>query len=173
VWEYGESGDILPDRSRVRATGRPVRWDTLTVAGKPFAWVRARVPAEAFVSGRLESDRAFVTRQPAELSPGLHEAVKHTGQTLTLAYASRDRLSRIDPVHRPEPEQLQQLQQRLTDGQQALASLQLQRPPVHYLRLREAEEQQATLRQKLTRLQDSTVGFTGTLFVRQPGGTEP
>jgi inner membrane protein len=172
VWEYGESGDLLPDRSRVRATPHPVCWDTLGVAGQPFAWVRAQVPPAAFVSGRLESDKAFVTRQPEELSPGRHEGVKRTAQRLELAYASRDQLQRLEPVHRPEPEQLQQLQQRLTDGQQALASLQLQRPPVHYLRLREAEEQQATLQQKLADLQDSTVVFTGTLFVRLLGGSE-
>jgi inner membrane protein len=173
VWEYGESGDILPDRSRVRATGRPVRWDTLTVEGKPFGQVVAQVPPAAFVSGRLESAKPFVTRQPEELSSGQHESVKRTAQRLELAYASRDRLERLEPVHRPAPEQLQQLQQRLTDGQQALASLQLQRPPVHYLRLREAEEALQVLRQKQASLQDSTVVFTGTLFVRQPGGTAP
>jgi hypothetical protein len=45
----------------------------------------------------------------------------------------------------------------------------LQRPPVHYLRLREAEEALQRLRQKWADLQDSTVVFTGTLFVRLPG----
>jgi hypothetical protein len=173
VWEYGESGDILPDRSRVKATAQPVRWDTLTVEGQPFAWVRARVPDAAFVSGRLESDKAFVTRQPEELLPGLHESVKRTAQRLELAFAPHALLSRLAPVPQVEPERLAQLQQQLTDSRQALLALQLQRPPVHYLRLREAEAQQATLRQKLTRLQDSTVVFSGKLFLRLPGGTEP
>ena len=43
----------------------------------------------------------------------------------------------------------------------------------HWLRLREAEEQQAVLQQKWADLQDSTVVFSGKLLLRIPGGSEP
>jgi hypothetical protein len=121
----------------------------------------------------LESERTFVPRLQGELSPGLHAAVTVAPQALAFEYAPRKRAALLDPVHRPDPAQLEQLQLQLDAGQQELASLQLQRPPVHYLRLREAEEQQAGLQQKWADLQDSTVVFSGKLLLRMPGGTEP
>ena len=173
VWLYGESGDILPDRSRVKATGQPLRVDTLVVEKQTYAQVLADVPAAAFVSGQLESERPFVPRLQGELSPGLHTAVTVAPNALAFEYAPRKRVELLDPVHRPDPAQREQLQLQLDAGQQELASLQLQRPPVHYLRLREAEEQQAVLQQKWTDLQDSTVVFSGKLLLRLPGRSKP
>ena len=173
VWLYGESGDILPDRSRVRATGLPLRVDTLVVETQTFAQVLADVPPAAFVSGQLESERTFVPRLQGELSPGLHAAVTVAPKALAFEYAPRKRAAGLNPVHRPDPTQREQLQRQLDAGQQELASLQLQRPPVHYLRLREAEEQQASLQRKWADLQDSTVVFSGKLLLRMPGGNEP
>ena len=173
VWLYGESGDILPDRSRVRATGLPLRVDTLVVEMQTFGQVLTDVPPKAFVSGQLESERSFVPRRQGELSAGLHAAVTVAPNALAFEYAPRKRISLLDPVHRPDPEQREQLQLQLDAGQQALASLQLQRPPVHYLRLREAEEQLLALQQKWADLQDSTVVFSGKLWLRIPGGNEP
>ena len=173
VWLYGESGDILPDRSRVRATGQPLQVDTLVVEAQTYGQVLAEVPPGAFVSGRLESARPFVPRPKGELSSGLHAAVTVAPQAVTFEYAPRKRAALLDPVHRPDPEQLEQRQLQLDAGQQELATLQLQRPPVHYLRLREAEERLATLQQQWADLQDSTVVFSGKLFLRRPGGDAP
>jgi len=173
VWVYGESGDILPDRSRVRTTPHRLRVDTLVVEGQTYDQVLADVPAAAFVSGRLASERPFVPRLQGELSSGQHAAVKLAPQQITFEYAPRKRAALLDPVHRPDPAQREQLQLQLDAGQQELVSLQLQRPPVHYLRLREAEEQQLALQQKWIRLQDSTVVFSGKLWLRRTGGTEP
>jgi inner membrane protein len=173
VWLYGESGDILPDRSRVRATGQPLRVDTLVVEAQTYAQVLAEVPQGAFVSGRLESARPFVPRPKGELSSGLHAAVTVAPQALTFEYAPRKRAALLDPVHRPDPEQREQRQLQLDAGQQELASLQLQRPPVHYLRLREAEEKLAALQQQLAERQDSTVVFSGKLLLRRPEGSAP
>ena len=173
VWLYGESGDILPDRSRVKATDQPLRVDTLVVEGQTYGQVLKRMQAEAFVSGQLESERPFVPRLQGELSLGLHAAVTVAPNALTFEYAPRKRVALLDPVYRPDPAQREQLQLQLEAGQQELASLQLQRPPIHYLRLREAEERMAALQQKWADLQDSTVVFSGKLLLRMPGGTEP
>ncbi len=82
VLVYGEQGDILPDHSRVQATGIPVQVDTLRVKAQPFAWILEQIPDSAFVSGRLESAVAF--EREGEWTPTQHAAIKATSKTLDL-----------------------------------------------------------------------------------------
>ena len=172
TWVYGESGDILPDKTRAKATKRTIRVDTVGFQAVLFRKIVDPMPA-SFVSGKLESDRAFLPRSKGELSLGLHEGIRISDRELTFEYAPRSRVVLLDPAHRVDPDQLSQLQQQLDDGTQALMALQLRRPPIHYLQLRDAEARLAELRRELASLQDSTVRFTGKLFLRIPGEEKP
>ena len=172
TWVYGESGDILPDKTRAKATKRTIRVDTVGFQAALFREIVDPMPA-SFVSGKLESDRVFLPRPKGELSSGLHEGIRISDRELTFEYAPRSRVAQLGPVHPVDPDQLSQLQQQLDDGTQALMALQLRRPPVHYLQLREAEARLAERKREIASLQDSTVRFTGKLFLRIPGKEEP
>ncbi|MCC7260972.1 MAG: metal-dependent hydrolase [Candidatus Latescibacteria bacterium] len=169
VVAYGDQGDILPDHTRILVTGQPVQVDTLRVQGQPLARVLEQVPPGAFVSGRLES--------PWPLDPGLHselqlllkdrdQSLRLADQLLDLEYAPRDLLARLQPRRRPAPERLAALQQQITDQQRALLTLELRRPPVHYLELREAQARLQATQRELEALQDPIVPFSGVLYLR-------
>lgn len=167
VWVYGEQGDILPDHSRVQATGRPLQVDTLRVKALPFARILEQIPDSAFVSGRLESAVDF--EREGEWTPTQHVAIKATSKTLDLEYAPRTLLAQLRPRRQPAPERLAALQQQITDQQRALVTLELRRPPVHYLELREAQARLQAAQRELEALQDPTVLFAGVLYLRRGG----
>ena len=172
VVAYGEQGDILPDHTRIQVTGQPVQVDTLRVQGQSLTRVLGQIPPGAFVSGRLES--------PLPLDPSLHsevqlllkdhyQSLRLADQLLDLEYAPRDLMARLQPRRRPAPDRLAALQQQITDQQRSLITLELRRPPVHYLELREAQARLQATQRELEALQDPTVTFSGVLYVRRGG----
>ena len=76
-------------------------------------------------------------------------------------------LASLYPKRKVDPAQLEQLQIQVQDLVLGLEALQLQRPPVHYLRLRQAAAQLQAKERELTALQDTTVSFTGVLYLRR------
>ena len=54
----------------------------------------------------------------------------------------------------------------------ALQAMQLKRPPVHYLKLRETREELEAGQRELAGLREPTVRFTGLLSLRIPGGVK-
>jgi len=165
VLVYGEQGDILPDHSRVQGTGKPVQVDTLRVKAQPFTRILEHIPEGGFVSGHLDTGVDF--EREGEWPPTQHTAVKATSRTLDLDYAPRALLTQLRPRRSSDPERLEALQQQITDQQRTLVTLQLRRPPVHYLELREAQARLETTQRDLEALQDPTVAFSGILYVRR------
>ena len=169
---YGEQGDILPDRSRVKSTGAPIRIDTLSVQAWLYPRVLDQIPTTAYVSGQLQSEQPFQPRPRRALNAGLHQSVKIAGQSLQFDFAPRAHLAQFRPIHQADPERLTQAQQSITQAEQALKTLQLQRPPAHYLKLREAQTALTERKDQFAELQDTTVLFSGRLFLRLPGGNQ-
>ena len=99
---------------------------------------------------------------------------KPPARPLDLDYAPRTLLAQLRPRRQPAPERLAALQQQITDQQRALVTLELRRPPVHYLDLREAQSRIEAAQRELEALQDPTVLFAGVLYVRriQTGAAE-
>ena len=164
---YGEQGDILPDRSRVRFTERPIRVDTLRVQAQAYGQVRGQIPAGAFVSGRLESPRPFALPLPTWTSQ--HASVGAQDQALEFDHAPQALLARLRPQCELDEEQLAQLRRLVQDREGEWLVLQLQRPPVHYLRLREAANALAAQRSRLAAALDTALTFSGVLFLRRAG----
>ena len=79
---YGEQGDILPDRSRVRTTRHPIKIDTLAVHGETFDQILKNIPHSAFISGRLESSVSFIPNLRAELPQNRHQSIQNAVQHL-------------------------------------------------------------------------------------------
>ncbi len=169
---YGEQGDILPDRSRVKSTGAPIRTDTLSVQAWRYSRVLELIPVSSYISGKLQSNRSFQARQRGVLNAGLHKSVHVAGRSLQFDFASREQIAQLYPIHQADPERLAQTQQAMTQAEQSLKTLQLQRPPAHYLKLREAKATLIDGKEQLAELQDSTVLFSGRLFLRLPGGDQ-
>lgn len=165
VLEYGEQGDILPERSRVQATGQPIQVDTLYVQSQVYPQVVAQIPSGALVSGQLESAVPFALQ--AILPTTQHQPVQLHGQALVLSFAPRPLLASLRPLRRVDSEHLDQLHTQVQDLALDLETLQLQRPPVHYLRLRQAQAQLQAKERELSALQDTAVSFTGVLYLRR------
>jgi inner membrane protein len=165
VLEYGEQGDLLPERSRIQATGQPLQVDTLHVQSQVYYQVVAQVPSDALVSGQLESDVAFALQ--GALPSTQHQPVQLHGQALALSFAPRALLASLHPVRRVDPGQLFQLRAQVQNLALDLEALQLQRPPVHYLKLRQAQAQLQGKERELAALQDTAVSFTGVLYLRR------
>jgi len=169
IWAYGETGDIVPQRSRVRITSRPLRVNTLAVHGDPFPQILAQIPQGAFVSGDLESTRSFTSNRPQNRPFSRHQSLQLTSQTLVFHGAPRWVLARLHPRPQVDPQRLTQLQTQVAERRLALEALRIHRPPVHYLKVRSTQAQLHAQERQLAALQDTTVGFTGVLFLRLPG----
>jgi inner membrane protein len=165
VLEYGEQGDVLPDHSRVQAMGQALQVDTLRVTGQSFAQVLRQIPMEALASGQLESATDF--HLEGDLPPTQHQPIQLHGQALVLSFAPRALLAALRPCRQVDPAQREQLQTQVQDLALGLEALQLQRPPVHYLRLRQAQAQLRAKERELAALQDTAVAFTGVLYLRR------
>ena len=165
VLEYGELGDLLPDHARVQALGQPLRVDTLQVQATDLAQLLAQLPAEALLSGVLESNKEMLLQ--GSLPTTLHQPIQVHGQTLSLAYASPLLLAGLRLGAKLDPEQLAQRCTQVQDLSLDLEALQLQRPPVHYLKLRQAQAQLQAKVRELAALQDTTLSFTGVLYLRR------
>lgn len=165
VLEYGEQGDILPERSRIQVTGQPLQVDTLRVLSQDYKHLAEQVPADALVSGRLESAVPFTLGRALHTTQ--HQPVQLYAQTLSFSFAPRALLAHLHPVRSVDPEHLAQLHAQVQDLSLDLESLQLQRPPVHYLKLRQAQAHLQAQERELAALQDTTVSFTGVLYLRR------
>jgi inner membrane protein len=186
---YSTKGDILPVRTRVRATGRPVRRQVLEVSNEQWSAVLERLPADAWASGLLTADRPFIDQAsdpgpsgPAPVSaaaatwtaPSSAHGVDSTIPGLTLRsrldleleFVPRLQLGRFRPVPVIDPEHLRQLRRRLERAARELSALRVRRPPVHYLELRAAEQELADLTAERAALDQPTVHFTGHLRLR-------
>lgn len=176
---YGPKGDILPERTRVRATGRPVRRQVLDVTGEEWPALVQRLPADAWVSGQLTADRPFVdpatsaaapktVPSPAsDVSPIPGLTLSRSGLDVELQYVPHAQLGRFRPVPVVDAEHLRELRRRLDRAQRELSALRVRRPPVHYLELRAAEQELADLRAERAALDQPTVHFTGHLRLRR------
>ena len=169
VVSYGEYGEILPERTRVRSTSQPIRLETLRVTQQTLARLLTCLPDDALVSGRLESTEAFVLTRP--VLSGLHQypCLRLEEQALECDWAPRPLLARVQPRRQAEPQRLAQLQAQVQQTRLDLDLLQLQRPPVHYLIVEAARARLQTQECELAALQDPTVHFTGTLYLRLVG----
>ena len=151
----------------MRFTERPIRVDTLLVQARRFGAVCEQVLAGAFVTGCLEGKRPF--EMPLPLWQSQHESVKAKRQSLVFEHAPQALLAELRPSVRTDPEHAEQLHRQLREREAEWIALQLQRPPVHYLRLREATAALSAKREELTALSDTTLTFSGALFLRLPG----
>lgn len=189
---YGVHGHILPGRTRVRATDRPVRVESLQVTGQDWPAILARIPADAWISGLLTANRPmahgappatpdsagtqgppapaswppFVPPDGAGRAPLPSLTVGRTGLDLELEYVPRHQLSRLHPAPYIDPDRLTQLARRLAQAGRDLSALRIRRPPVHYLELRAAEQELADLAAERADLAQPTVQFTGHLRLR-------
>jgi inner membrane protein len=167
VWLYGEQGDILPQRSRIRITGRPVTVDTLRLHETPYDQLLARLPAASWASGRVGTDVPYRIDARCELPRTRHPVVRCEEQALTLAHAPRDLVARLRPRRAVDRSALSQLEAQVRQAHTELVLLQVTRPPVHCLRLQEALERLQGRQLELAALQDATVRFTGVLYLRR------
>ena len=180
VVSYGETGDILPDRSRVRATGRPIRIDTLTIQGNDhgddqgniLGNILGNIPANAFISGRLKSSVPFTANTDDELPQLRHQSVQISDHALDFDYAPRTIVAHLRPRRKIEPNRITQLQQQIQDLHLELDSQSIKQPPVHYLQLRETQTRLHDKERQLADLQDTIVVFTGILSIRVPSAQE-
>jgi hypothetical protein len=97
----------------------------------------------------------------------LHQPIQVHGQTLSLSYASPDLLAGLHLCAKLDPDQLAQRRTQVQDLSLDLEALQLQRPPVHYLKLRLAQAQLQAKVRELAALQDTALSFTGVLYLRR------
>ena len=165
VLTFGEYGDILPDQARIHALAQPVQVDTLRVAGQPFAEVLAQIPEGAFLSGRLEGAVVFDPHLQGEWPHTQHQPLKINGQHLELDFAPRALAAGLRPRRQLDPQQLEALRHQVAGQAQALLMLELRRPPVHYLEIREAQRQLQDAQREFAELQDPTVPFSGVLYL--------
>ncbi|MCC7264538.1 MAG: metal-dependent hydrolase [Candidatus Latescibacteria bacterium] len=165
VLTYGEYGDILPDQARIHPLSQPVQVDTLRVIGQPFAQVLTQIPEGTFLSGRLGSAIAFDPGFQGEWPHTQHQPLKIAGQNLEFDFAPRALVAGLHPRRPPDPQHLETLQRQVVAQQRALLVLELRRPPVHYLELREAQHQVQDAQRELEELQDPTVAFSGVLYM--------
>ena len=170
---YGEAGDILPDRSRVRATGRPIRIDTLAVRNDDLDTILNNIPTSAFLSGRLESTVHFTPGLRTELPQNRHQCIQTSDRELTFNYAPRSIVALLHPLRKQDPDRITQLQQNIQDLRLELDALSITRPPVHYLRLREIQAELHEKERQFADLQDTVVVFSGILSIRIPSKEEP
>ncbi len=172
VLTVGEEGDILSDKSRVRETGRPIRLSSLRVRGKTFEEILAQVPEGAFVSGRLEGDASVHLSGRKEVFQARHVCVRASGRTLELTFVPRSALARLAPRRQVDAGRITELRAQIGGLASALQAMQLKRPPVHYLKLRETREELEAGQRELAGLREPTVRFTGLLSLRIPGGVK-
>jgi len=170
---YGDLGDIIPDRSRVRETGRPIRVDTLQIQAQTLEKILDRVAGGSFLSGRLENGSAFRLDLDERLSQGRHTGIRLSGREIHLAFAPRSHVALLRPEAFTSPQRVAELRAEIRDLQAQINDMQLRRPPAHYLRLQGAQEK-LQARQGLLDLllSDRAVRFSGCLSVRMPGKTE-
>jgi len=167
VWVYGEQGDILPDRSRVESTGRPLVQDSLVVEEQPFSQILEQIPAGTYVSGQLVCEQPFALAGLEDHPQTAHTWIAPRGTSITLAYAPRARLAsiRLNPIHNPEQREQHAAQLRALQAQ--VRDLQLQRPPVHHDQLRPLTQKIQDHQAALKALQDPQRLFSGGLSWRR------
>jgi hypothetical protein len=163
---YGEQGDLLPQRSRIRITGRPLQVDTLRVQRTPYAALLGHLPKGVLVTGVLASPVPYTPGLRGELPRSHHASVRCDEQTLALAFAPHALLAQLHPSRKVDPEQLAQLHRQVQQQELDFLGLQLQRPPVHYLMLQAAAARLRARQEELASLQDTTVRYTGVLYLR-------
>ena len=172
VLVYGEEGDILPDKSRVRGTGRAIGMDTLRVKRQALEEVAERIPEGAYVSGRLQGDCFFDAGIPDEYATGRHPAIRAFERALVLKFALSAQLVLLNPKRRVDPDRVAEVRLQVLNLSSSLSAMEVKRPPAHYLKLREMRDELGLRRRQLAYLQNPTVRFTGILFLRIPGGRE-
>ena len=167
---YGDLGDIIPDKSRVRETGRPIRVDTLEAQRQTLDQILDRAPEGCFLSGRLESGSSFRLDLDERLSRGRHTAVRVFGRDIQFRFAPRAQVALLRPEAFTSPERVAELRSEIRDLQADLSAMQLRRPPVHYLRLQGMRDRlQARQRLLDLLLHNRQVRFSGHLSLRIPG----
>jgi inner membrane protein len=158
VQTCGESGDILPDKTRVRETGKPIRVQTVRFSDQTWGEVLKKIPEGGFVSGRLEASHAF--------DPVREDRFENA---VEFKYANRDQMLGITPILKNLSERTKTLSDKLAGQTEQLEALRRKRPPPHYLDLRVIQSEIATTRREIETLKRTAIKFSGTITIRTGG----
>ena len=172
VLAYGEHGDILPDKSRVRETGRRIRMVRVKVRRETYQEALERIPEGAYVSGGLDTNDFFVPGFRGPLPRGRHTCIRIFPKALVFDLAPRSQLALLSPERPARPDSMASLRGEIGNLSRRLKAMRIRRPPAHPDQVLELEEALQSKRQELRRLKDRTVRFTGSLSLRIPSRTE-
>ena len=163
---YGEQGDILPDRCHVEHTQHPVAWDSLQVNNLTMEAILNALPTGVFISGFLHSNNPFELPSTPAIHSMHHTWIRQSGLTLTLVHAPHKALLRVSPIAVLDTAQIRHHLTQVRTYEKQLIHLQLQRPPVHYQLLREAQENVRLHQRRTASLENTERTFSGLLCWR-------
>ncbi len=165
VLTCGEHGTILPDKVRVVETDRPVRIQVLRLKGETYQELVERIPENSFVSGQLEADASFEVEE--EDAP--RRAVSITTRKFEFKFAQKEEILRFQPVLRGLSQRIKDLLRQKQEAFEKLEDLKMAYPPVHYLKLGQAERELAEKEKEIEALKRKNVRFRGMLRIRLIG----
>ncbi len=165
VLTCGEHGAILPDKVRVEATDRPVRIQTIRLKDETYQELVERIPQNSFVSGDLEADASFEVEEEVVLG----SAVSIATREIEFRFAQKEEILRFQPVLRGLSERLKELSRAEQRLYEKIEDLKMAHPPVHYLKLRQAEKDLREKQKEIEALKRKNVRFRGVLRIRLTG----
>ena len=165
VLTCGEHGAILPDKVRVEATDRPVRIQTIRLKDETYQELVERIPENSFVSGQLEADASFEVEEEYHLG----SAVSIATRAFEFKFAQKEEILRFQPVFKGLSNRLKDLSRAEQGLYEKIEDLKMAHPPVHYLKLRQAEKNLREKQKEIEALKRKNVRFRGVLRIRLTG----
>ena len=165
VLTCGEHGAILPDKVRVEATDRPVRIQTIQLRDETYQELIERIPTNSFVSGQIEADASFKVEEEYHLG----SAVSIAPRAYEFKFAQKEEILRFQPVLRGLSERVKDLSRAEQGLYEKIEDLKMAHPPVHYLKLRQAEKNLREKQKEIEALKRKNVRFRGVLRIRLTG----
>ena len=165
VLTCGEHGAILPDKVRVEATDRPVRIQTIQLRDETYQELVERIPENSFVSGQLEADASFEVEEEVALG----SAVSIATRAFEFKFAQKEEILRFQPVFKGLSNRLKDLSRAEQGLYEKIEDLKMAHPPVHYLKLRQAEKNLREKQKEIEALKRKNVRFRGVLRIRLTG----
>ena len=165
VLTCGEHGAILPDKVRVEATDRPVRIQTIRLKDATYQELVERIPENSFVSGQLEADASFEVEEEVALG----SAVSIATRAFEFKFAQKEEILRFQPVFKGLSNRLKDLSRAEQGLYEKIEDLKMAHPPVHYLKLRQAEKNLREKQKEIEALKRKNVRFRGVLRIRLTG----
>lgn len=172
--EFGPNGEILPDRTRVKDTQRPIHVRTLDVERQAWESLTTLVPEGGFLSGTLSAEHRLRVEEDGAplLDPpeGTFAPVKVQGKEVHFRFAPQTQVARLIVLRDVDPEERRALRHRIEVMELELLQDSLRRPPVHYLELQQKRLRIEELRRDLIRMDHpADVRLTGSLSIRSSG----